>query len=106
MRILFTTFQRHGHFQPLVPIAQAVVAAGHEVAVACAASFMPYVERAGFHAFPAGFDERGRIMPELFPGFRVVPEHLIASWAIPKVLVPVYSRRRASGSATSCRSNS
>jgi UDP:flavonoid glycosyltransferase YjiC (YdhE family) len=91
MRILFTTFQRHGHFQPLVPIAQAAVAAGHEAAIACAATFMPYVERAGFHAFPAGFDERGRIMPELFPGFRTIQEHQIAGWAIPKILVPVYA---------------
>ena len=91
MRILFTTVPRHGHLQPLVPIARAAVAAGHEVAVACAASFTPVVERAGFHTFPAGFDERGRTMAELFPGFRTVPEHLIAGWAIPKILVPVYA---------------
>ena len=79
MRILFTTIQRHGHFQPIVPIAQAATAAGHEVAVACAASFIPHVERAGFQAFPASFDERTRSMAELFPGWRTIPEHAFAS---------------------------
>ncbi len=69
MRILFTTVPLSGHFHPLVPIARAAVAAGHEVAFACAASFVPTVERAGFRAFPAGFDNRGRTIPELFPGF-------------------------------------
>jgi len=69
MRILFTTAQHSGHFHPLVPIARAAVAAGHEVAFACAASFIPTVERAGFRAFPAGFDDRGRSLPELFPGY-------------------------------------
>jgi len=91
MRILFTTIQRHGHFQPLVPIALAAVAAGHEVAVACAASFSPYVERAGFHAFSAGFDNRARSMPEMFPGFLTIPEHAIASWLIPNVIVAIYA---------------
>src|SRR6185369_16930359 len=91
MRILFTTLQRHGHFQPLVPIAQAAVAAGHEVAVACAASFIPYVERAGFYAFPAGIDQRGRSMPEMFPGFLTIPEQAIAPWLIPKVMVAIYA---------------
>jgi UDP:flavonoid glycosyltransferase YjiC (YdhE family) len=91
MRILFTTLQRHGHFQPLVPIALAAVAAGHEVAVACAASFSPYVERAGFHAFSAGFDNRARSMPEMFPGFLTIPEHAIASWLIPNVIVAIYA---------------
>jgi len=91
MRILFTTVQRHGHFHPLVPIARAAVAAGHEVAVACAASFIPHVERAGFQAFPAGFDDRGRSTAELFPGFRTIPEHAIASWTIPNVFVAIHA---------------
>ena len=59
MRILFTTAAFSGHFHPLVPIARAAVTAGHDVAFACAASFVPTVARAGFPAFPAGFDNRG-----------------------------------------------
>jgi len=90
MRILFTTVQLSGHFHPLVPIAQAAVAAGHEVAFACAASFVPTVERAGFCAFPAGYDDRGRSLPELFPGF-FKGMAALRYWALPNIFVGVYS---------------
>jgi MGT family glycosyltransferase len=90
MRILFTTVQQSGHFHPLVPIARAAVAAGHEVAFACAASFVPTVERAGFRAFPAGFDDRGRALPELFPGlFKGMAA--VRFWGLPNIFVGVYS---------------
>ncbi len=94
MRILFTTLQGSGHFHPLVPIARAAVAAGHEVAFACAASFAPTVERAGFRAFPAGFDNRGRSMSELFPGFSkgmAAARH----WARANIFVGVYATAMA-----------
>jgi len=90
MRILFTTLQMSGHFHPLVPIARAAVAAGHEVAFACAPSFIPTVERAGFRAFPAGFDDRGRSLPELFPGF-LKGMAAVRYWAMPNVFVGVYA---------------
>ncbi|HEY8291724.1 MAG TPA: glycosyltransferase, partial [Thermomicrobiales bacterium] len=90
MRMLFTTLQMSGHFHPLVPIARAAVAAGHEVAVACAASFVPTVERAGFRAFPAGFDDRGRSAPELFPGF-IKEMAALTYWALPNIFVGVYA---------------
>jgi UDP:flavonoid glycosyltransferase YjiC (YdhE family) len=54
MRILFTCRPLHGHLHPLVPLARAAVAAGHEVAFAVAASFRPTVTAAGFTVFPAG----------------------------------------------------
>ena len=91
MRMLFTTLQLAGHFQPLVPIARAAVAAGHEVAFTCAPSFIPTVERAGFRAFPAGFDNRGRSVHELFPGFLTVPGHVVGAWAVPNIFVGVYA---------------
>lgn len=91
MRMLFTTLQLSGHFQPLVPIARAAVAAGHEVAFACAPSFIPTVERSGFRAFPSGFDTRGRSMHELFPGFLAVPGDVVGDWALPRVFVGVYA---------------
>ncbi|MCA1668188.1 MAG: DUF1205 domain-containing protein [Thermomicrobia bacterium] len=90
MRILFTTVQHSGHFHPLVPIARAAVAAGHEVAFACAPSFVTTVERAGFHAFPAGFDDRGRSIPELFPGF-FKGMAAVRYWALPNIFVGVYA---------------
>ncbi|WP_340540197.1 glycosyltransferase [Nocardioides sp. GXZ039] len=52
MRILFTFIGGVGHFHPLVPIARAAQAAGHEVAVACAAGLVGPVESAGFAAMP------------------------------------------------------
>jgi len=90
MRILFTTVQLSGHFHPLVPIARAAVAAGHEVTFACAPSFVPTVERVGFRAFPAGFDNRGRAIHDLFPGYfkMMAPGRY---WALPNVFVGVYA---------------
>lgn len=69
MKILFTTQPGVGHIIPMVPVAQALQAAGHEVRVACAESFMPRVERAGLTAVAAGFDwsesEPERDFPEV-----------------------------------------
>jgi UDP:flavonoid glycosyltransferase YjiC (YdhE family) len=57
MRVLLTTNPQSGHWHPLVPFAEALRAAGHEVAfastpVACAA-----ISALGFPCFPAGADE-------------------------------------------------
>src|SRR3954447_9656158 len=56
MRVLFTTMPGEGHFNPLVPLAEALIAAGHEVAFACAPRFRPTIEARGFRVFPLGFD--------------------------------------------------
>src|SRR5215207_1381283 len=56
MRVLLTTLPGYGGLHPLVPLARALEAAGHEVAFACARSFCPPVEALGFRCFPAGFD--------------------------------------------------
>jgi UDP:flavonoid glycosyltransferase YjiC (YdhE family) len=50
VRILFTFVGGRGHFEPLVPIARAAVAAGHVVAFA-SGSLMPVIEAAGFTGF-------------------------------------------------------
>ena len=52
MRVLFTFIGGIGHFHPLVPVARAAVAAGHEVAVAGSGKLTAVVEAAGFRAFP------------------------------------------------------
>lgn len=51
MRLLFTFAGGNGHFQPLVPIARAAVAAGHTVAFAGQVALIPAIEAAGFTAF-------------------------------------------------------
>ncbi len=54
MRVLATCLPGHGHFIPMLPLAQALVRAGHEVAFATAADFCPRIVQTGFPAFPAG----------------------------------------------------
>ncbi len=54
MRVLCTCLPGHGHFNPMLALAQALTRAGHDVAFATAADFCSHVERTGFAAFPAG----------------------------------------------------
>ncbi len=67
MKYLFTTQPGVGHLNPLVPIARGLAAEGHEVAVACAASFVPRVEAAGLRAIPAGVDWLQTAPEQAFP---------------------------------------
>jgi UDP:flavonoid glycosyltransferase YjiC (YdhE family) len=57
MRVLFTFIGGIGHFRPLAPLASAVAAAGHTVAVAAGPHRREAVEAAGFTVVPVG-DER------------------------------------------------
>jgi UDP:flavonoid glycosyltransferase YjiC (YdhE family) len=84
VRVLFSCIGLFGHFQPLVPVARALDEAGHAVAFACAASFVPTVERTGFPAFPAGFDNCGRSVAAMFPGCP-------PAWPWPEVYVPIFA---------------
>ena len=56
MRILLTVQPSVGHLHPLVPVATALTAAGHEVAVCSAPSFRPEVEEFGLEHLGAGLD--------------------------------------------------
>lgn len=69
MRILCTTHPGAGHLHPLVPLARALAARGHEVAVATAASFAPTVEATGLRAMPAGVDWLQSDAEAVMPGF-------------------------------------
>ena len=51
MRILVTFVGGHGHLTPLLPVARAAQAAGHEVLVAGSGGLVPTIEAAGFRAF-------------------------------------------------------
>jgi len=69
MRVLFTTTAGTGHFHPLVPLAQAAAAAGHDVAVAGPRSVCPTIEASGLRASPQGTTatrtpNSGRCWPE------------------------------------------
>jgi UDP:flavonoid glycosyltransferase YjiC (YdhE family) len=56
MKALFTVQPAIGHLHPLIPVAQALKSAGHEVAFCSSASFRPEIERYGFEHFDAGLD--------------------------------------------------
>src|SRR5688500_15849700 len=51
MRVLFTTQSTSSHWHPLVPLAQALESAGHEVGFAATARFCPTIEAKGFRSF-------------------------------------------------------
>src|SRR4051812_21259617 len=54
MRLLFTTVPLAGHLFPMVPLAWAARAAGHEVLVATSDNFIPTVLRSGLPAVSWG----------------------------------------------------
>jgi len=97
VRVLFSTTAGAGHFGPLVPVARACAAAGHEVRVAAPASFGGEVARAGL-PHEAFDDVPGPLMEAVFrqlPGlaedeanrrvFRDVFARLDAQHALPGV---------------------
>jgi UDP:flavonoid glycosyltransferase YjiC (YdhE family) len=69
-RILFTCRPLSGHFDPLIPLAEAARASGHTVGFASGAPVVGRARDAGFIAFEAGPAEsfRGEWAPR-FPGF-------------------------------------
>ena len=72
MRVLATCLPGYGHFHPMVPLARALEAAGHEVAFATERRFCARVAAAGFRAVPAGIGpgkvlERALLLPDAAP---------------------------------------
>ncbi len=60
MRVLFTAYDGVSHLFAMVPLAQGLRAAGHEVLVATAPAFTAGVARTGLPAVAAGHDvDRG-----------------------------------------------
>ena len=57
MRALFTTLASSGHWHPLVPFADALREAGHDVAFATTPAACAAIAALGFRCFPAGADE-------------------------------------------------
>ncbi len=56
MRVLFSSTAGYGHVFPMVPLARAVQAAGHDVCWATGSGSCALVEEAGIRAVPAGQD--------------------------------------------------
>ena len=87
MRVLITSVSGYGHFLPLLPLAQALVEARHEVGVAIAADLRARVEVAGFRAFDAGLaiDAAFTQLAERFPSedySHLQPDEILG-WYLP-----------------------
>ena len=70
LRVLFTSRSLVGHFLPMVPLMQALVRAGHDVACASGAVVGAEATRLGLRHFPAGpdqmsADQRKELFPEI-----------------------------------------
>ena len=75
MRVLFTCVVGHGHFNPMVPLARALEAAGHRVAFATDPGFCDHVRSVGFEAHPAGLDQAEALarFVAVTPGWAQIP---------------------------------
>lgn len=69
MQVLFTSVPAPSHVDPLLHLATALDAAGHEVTFITGPALVPRIERAGFRAVAAGLDwnepEADRTFPEI-----------------------------------------
>jgi UDP:flavonoid glycosyltransferase YjiC (YdhE family) len=74
LRFLFTSTMGYGHLHPLMPLANALKEAGHEVAFAVPTPLGSVIERAGFTFFPAGGDrEKDAEFQQLMAQLRTMP---------------------------------
>ena len=74
MRILFSSLPSHGHTFPLVPLAEACLAAGHRVRWATAGEFLPVIAPFGFELAPAGLSMRQAFTDPRLPTLSGRPE--------------------------------
>ncbi len=87
MRILITSSPPIGHVHPLVPIAQSLVTANHDVLWATGADACPVVEMAGLRAVQAGLpaqDRRDEYFRR-FPEARELPPEQLPGHMFPRV---------------------
>ena len=67
MRALFTALPTIGHFNSIMPLARAVAAAGHDVAICTTSAFADEVARAGLQHLPGGADSFASLMTDAPP---------------------------------------
>ncbi len=85
MRVLFATTANAGHFRPLVPFAEACLAAGHDVLVAGQAGAAPAARRAGLSFRPIAEPN-----DEALARFRAGQAGLSATQAMGRALTDLY----------------
>jgi UDP:flavonoid glycosyltransferase YjiC (YdhE family) len=102
MRVLFTTLPGSGHWQPLIPFANALQQVGHEVAFATTPSACAVISALGFRCFSAGKDEtveegQARRAKMAAMGAESPP------WAIPNLFAGIWAADRLPDLVSVCQ---
>lgn len=85
MRVLVTCVPGFGHLNPLLPLSNALVDAGHDVAIATGPEMCPRAEAAGFTTFsvgigvPEAFQRLARRYPDQIYN-RLAPDEIMQWW--------------------------
>ncbi len=87
MRFLFTCIPGLGHLNPMVPLAHALIEAGHVVAFATAPAFGEAVKRARLDFIPAGMDWDEQRLLETVPELRGVSTAFRGEWMMDKIFL-------------------
>jgi len=87
MRVLFSSTSGHGHVLPMVPLAQAFRAAGHDVLWAIAAQATPLVTAAGIEAVAAGAhgEQEAALRGAVFRDAAAIPGESRAPFVFPRM---------------------
>jgi UDP:flavonoid glycosyltransferase YjiC (YdhE family) len=80
MRFLFTCQPGFGHLNPMLPLGQALQAAGHEVAIATAHSYKRVVESQGLRHIRAGLEWDESNLEATLPDIRAIPRIERTTW--------------------------
>lgn len=90
MRVLFTTTSGRGHFQPMLPLARALLDAGHEVRWAAAEAVCTELRDRGLDAVPAGvFDVVPSPLRNPPPAIAALPPAERPDWLFALVFGPL-----------------
>ena len=95
MRVLITSIAGYGHLQPLLPLANALSDARHDVAIAIGPELRPRAEAAGFPAFDAGLAVGAAFerLAEQFPDQaynRLEPAEILG-WYLPHLFGEIFT---------------
>ncbi len=102
MRVLFTTNPQSGHWHPLVPFAEALQTAGHEVAFATTPAACASIAALGFRCLPAGADETAEEARARRERWATLSGTEAAAWAWPNRFAGTWASRRLPDLLTIC----
>lgn len=87
MRVMVSSSSGYGHVLPMVPLARALLAAGHEVLWGTGRDACPLVSAAGIDSRPAGLSDRQRtvVRRDLLAGAAGVPPNELGGYIFPRL---------------------